>query len=89
MYEEIFAKLNIFGEEKQLTQDIFDLLLERVFKNLYVSLDKEGKEKMSEIFSSQNERMQEEFITAHLPNIEDVFRKEAEKIKKEIMANNK
>ncbi len=84
MYEDIFNKINIPGEERKITKDLFELVLERVLKNLYLSLSESDKKKMNDIFLSQNQELQEEFITTHLPNLEDVLYKEMGKIESEI-----
>lgn len=87
MYEDIFNKINISGEEKKIAQNLFDLLLEKVLKQLYLSLNEDGKKKMAEVFLSQDQKLQEEFITTHLPNLEDVLHQEAEKIREKIKAD--
>ena len=84
MYEDIFSKINISGIEKKIVQDFFDLALERILKNLYLSLGEDGRKKMAEIFLSQNQTLQEEFITTNLPNLEGILRREIEKLGEEI-----
>lgn len=84
MYEDIFDKIKISDEEKKLTQELFDLSLERVIKKLYLSFNENGKKEMTEVFLSQNQKLQEEFIITHLPNLEDALKQEIEKLGEEI-----
>jgi hypothetical protein len=65
---------------------IFDLVMGRVFKRVYLELDKADKKKMEEVFSSDDDKIKEEFIKKYIPNFEELFKEEAEKIGKEIQA---
>jgi hypothetical protein len=58
----------------------------RVFKRVYLELDKADKKKMEEVFSSDDDKIKEEFIKKYIPNFEELFKEEAEKIGKEIQA---
>ena len=75
---------NLSPEQSALSTRIFDLILGRVLKRVYLSLEEEDKKELEEIFISQNEKEKEIFFKKHLPNFKSIFKNEAKKLEEEI-----
>lgn len=74
---------NILSDPKNTTTVIFNLVVGRVLKRVYLDLDKQGKEKMEKTFLSDDENKKEEFVKKYIPNFKDIFKEEAKKIQEE------
>ena len=75
---------NLSAIETDLNSKIFDLVIGRVFKKTYSNLDKKGKENIKKVFLLSDKKEKERIIKKHMPNFKILFKKEAEKIEKEI-----
>ena len=62
----------------------FDLMLGRIFKRVYLSLDEAGKKNVQEVFFSGSDMGKEEFIKIYIPDFDALFSEEVEKLKKEL-----
>ena len=70
--------------QASLTPRIFDLVIGRVFKRIYLGFDEAGRKAMAKIFSGDSDEKKEEFIKKHIPNFKKLFKEQAEKIEAEI-----
>jgi len=70
--------------QSSLTPRIFDLVIGRVFKRIYLGFDEAGRKAMAKIFSGDSDEKKEEFIKKHIPNFKKLFKEQAEKIEAEI-----
>lgn len=70
--------------ETDLDLRIFDLVIGRVFKSIYLSLDKKGKENMEKVFLSADNKEKIKFIKKYIPNSKKLFKEESKKIEEEI-----
>ena len=81
---------NLSAEQTNLNLRIFDLVIGRVLKRVYLSLDGKGRENMEKIFLSgpegYPEKEKEKFIKKYIPNFKKLFEEEAKKIEEEIKA---
>lgn len=68
-----------------LNSRIFNLIIGRVFKKTYLTLNDEEKENMEKTFLSGDNDKKEEIIK-DVPNFKILFREEAQKIGEEIKA---
>ncbi len=75
---------DILSDRNNTTTRIFDLILGRVLKRVYLGLDKVDKKEMEKVFLSKNNEKKEEFIKKYIPNFKEIFKEEAKKIEKEI-----
>jgi len=82
--EEQNASSNISDKSAQMIVKIFDLVMGRVFRSIYLGLDDEGSKEMERVFLSENDKEKEEFIKKYMPNFEELFNEEATKIAQEI-----
>lgn len=64
--------------------DVNDLVLERIFKNTYLSLGDEERQTAVALFSSKDKKGQDDFVRRYMPNLKDIFKKEVEKIAEEL-----
>jgi hypothetical protein len=71
-------------EEMDLSSRIFDLVLGRVLKAVYLGFDEAGRKNMATIFLSDDETQKEKFIKKHKADFKNIFTEEAKKIEKEI-----
>jgi hypothetical protein len=72
--------------QASLTPRIFDLVIGRIFKKIYLGFDEVGRKAMAKIFSGDSDEEKEEFIKKHIPNFKKLFEGEAKKIEAEIKA---
>ena len=77
---------NLSAMDTDLNSRIFDLIIGRVFKRIYLTLDKKGREKMERVFLSGDNKKKGEIIKKYMPNFKILFKEEAKKIKDEIKA---
>ncbi len=63
---------------------IFDLVMGRVFKSVYLKLNEDDKKKMEKVFLSGSDNEKEKFIKKYMPNFEEIFSQEVKKIGQEI-----
>lgn len=77
---------NISPSQIALNARIFKLVLGRVFKRVYETLDDEGKEAIQSIFNANDETAKELFIKERVPDFETIFKEEADHIEKEILS---
>ncbi len=75
---------NLSTEETALNSKIFDLILGRAIKNVYLKLGEKDRSIMEKVFLSGSEAEKEKFIKNHTPNFKKIFETESENIKKEI-----
>jgi predicted glycosyltransferase involved in capsule biosynthesis len=77
---------NLSDEQEKFGSRIFNLLIGRVLKTAYLTLDEKGKENMKKIFSSDSDKEKKDFIEKYIPNFKEIFEEEAKKIEEEIKA---
>ena len=70
--------------QASLTPRIFDLVIGRVFKKIYLGFDEAGKKAMAKIFSGDSDEEKEKFIKKQVPDFKKIFEEEAKKIEAEI-----
>lgn len=75
---------NFSDFQKKLSPQIFDLVVGRIFKKVYLSLDANSQKNMEELFASTDDAKKEEFIKKNIPNFKKIFEQEAKKLEKEI-----
>ena len=75
---------NLNPEEEKINSKIFDLVVGRVLKNVYLSLDSDKRKIMEDIFLSGTDEDREKFIKENVPNFEELFEKESKIIEKEL-----
>lgn len=75
---------DISKSQREITEDIFDLVLERIIKNFYLQLGDEDKQKMGKTFLSNDKKSKEDFISKNFTDPEFVFKQELEKVIEEI-----
>jgi len=75
---------NLTEEQKRLGSRIFDLIVGRVLKRVYLSLDESGKKNMETIFLSDDSKEKEKFVKKYAPDFKEIFKEEAGEINGEI-----
>lgn len=63
---------------------VFDLILGRVFKIVYLGLNEKDKKVMEKVFLSGDEKEKDKFVKKYIPDFKTIFSKEAKNIEKEI-----
>ena len=77
---------SLVPDHKKLDSRIFDLVIGRMLKRVYMGLTEEEKESMGNIFASGDDKSKEDFIKKYIPKFEKVFKAEADKVGEEIKA---
>lgn len=72
--------------QNDLQSRIFDLVIGRVFKDIYLNLDLGDREDMEKIFLSEDSKGKEKFLRKHKLNFKKIFDEETKKIEEEIKA---
>lgn len=75
---------NLTEEQKNLGSRIFNLVIGRVLKNVYLNLDENSRGNMEKTFLSDETEEKSEFIKKYIPNLEKLLKETAEKIEEEI-----
>lgn len=75
---------NLSVEDSDLNSRIINLILGRVFKKVYVSLDEESRKQMENVFCSGSEEEKQAFIKNSIPNLKTLFKEEGKNIEQEI-----
>ena len=68
----------------ELDSRIFNLVIGRIVRRLYLALNETGKQNMEKIFLSAGDAEKEKFIKKNMPDFEKVFKEETKKLEKEI-----
>jgi DNA repair exonuclease SbcCD ATPase subunit len=68
-------------EQKQLSSRIFDLVVKRVLKKIYLRFSEEERVEMEKVFSLDgSESEKENFIKKYMFDFDEIFETEAQKI---------
>lgn len=78
---------NLSEYQLGLNSKIFDLLIGRVLKRIFLNLDEAGKSDMEAVFLSDDDAKKEEFMGRHASDFKKFFEEEAKKIEEEIKLN--
>ena len=70
--------------QRKLNSKIFNLVVGRVFKTVYLNFDEKGRKYMEGIFLFGGDEEKEKFVKAYIPNFEKLFEVEAIKIEEEL-----
>jgi hypothetical protein len=71
-------------EQQSLGLKIFDLILDRVLRNIYYNFDESHKADMDKVFSSGSEKEKKDFIKKYIPDFDKIFKEDAKKIGEEL-----
>ena len=75
---------NLSDDQEYLNMRVFNLIIGRVLKIVYLGLSENDKENMEKVFLSGNDKEKEDFIKKYIPNFEEISGKEAQKVEEEI-----
>jgi len=75
---------SLVADNDKLDSRIFDLVMGRVLKRVYLSIDEKDRWVMENTFVSEDEESKMKFIEKYMPNFKEVFKEEAKKIEEEI-----
>lgn len=75
---------NLSEDPENLDSRIFDLVVGRILKKVYLDLDERGREEVGRIFISGDDAGKEGFIKKYIPNFKNLFKEEAKKIGEEV-----
>ena len=70
--------------QTDLNSRIFDLVIGRVLRRIYLDLNNEDRERLEKTFLSDNQKGKEEFIKKNITKFKIFFKEETKKIEKEI-----
>lgn len=70
--------------QEELTSRIFNLIIGRVFKKVYLSFGESRRGEMERVFLSDDDRQKQDFIKKHVPNFKKLFEEEAQKVEEEL-----
>jgi len=77
--------LNLLPEElRNMTSDLYDVILERSLMRAYQNLSEENKAKMAQIFASGTEEEKINFLKEYLGDLQRIMIEETKKAAKEI-----
>ena len=77
--------LNLLPEElRNMTSDLYDVILERSLMRAYQNLSEENKAKMAQIFASGTEEEKIDFLKNYLGDLQKIMIEETKKAAKEI-----
>ena len=68
----------------ELGSRVFNLLVSKVLKRVYLGFDEKTKENMTAIFNSDNDQEKEKFIKENIHNFDELFEEEMKKIEDNI-----
>jgi hypothetical protein len=71
-------------DQKEISYRIFDLILGRILKIVYLRLNEKERENMGTTFSLGDEKLKEKFIKENIPDFEKLFIQETKNIDDEI-----
>ncbi len=71
-------------DQKKLGLRVFDLVLDRVLRRVYLEFNEAEKSEMEKAFSSDSDKEREKFIKKYVPNFKELFEEEAKKIEAEL-----
>lgn len=71
-------------EQATLNVRIFNLILSRVLKRIYLGLDEASRKKMEEVFISDDDKEKEKFTKKYMPDFKVIFEEESRKIEEEL-----
>jgi len=72
--------------ESDLDSRIFDLVIGRILKKIYLGLDGKEKEGAVKTFLFNDNKKREAFVKKYIPNFKKLFEEETKKIEEEIEA---
>ncbi|MCX6720864.1 MAG: DUF5663 domain-containing protein [Candidatus Staskawiczbacteria bacterium] len=75
---------SLISNHNKLDSRIFDLVIGRILKKVYLAIPENDRWTMENTFNSDNDESKIKFVTEHLPNFEQVFKEEAKKVEEEI-----
>ncbi|MDP2741500.1 MAG: hypothetical protein Q8O66_02335 [bacterium] len=75
---------NLLPEQSVLNERIFNLILGRVFKIVYLNLDENNRKEMERVFVSDDDNEKEKFIKKYVFGFETIFKEEAKKFEEKI-----
>jgi len=77
--------LNLLPEElRNMTSDLYDVVLERSLMKAYQNLSEENKAKMARVFDSGAEEEKIDFLKNYLGDLQKIMIEETKKVVKEI-----
>ena len=77
--------LNVLPEElRNMTSDLYDVVLERSLMGAYQNLSEENKTKMARVFDSGTEKEKIDFLKNYLGDLQKIMIEETKKVAKEI-----
>ncbi len=77
--------LNLLPEElRNMTSDLYDVILERSLMRTYQNLSEENKTKMARVFDSGTKEEKIDFLKNYLGDLQKIMTEEAKKIAEEI-----
>jgi len=83
MAQNILEKLS--PAQSDISKRIYELVLGRVLKRVYLGLGDNSKKEMEKVFLSNEDNLKEQFLKDNISDFESVFKEELEKINQEIL----
>ena len=74
---------NLSPEQENLNSRIFNLIIGRVFKKVYLDFNENQREDIKKILLLGNNKETEKFIKKNIPSFKKVFEEESKKIEQE------
>ncbi|MEI7424517.1 MAG: hypothetical protein WCK10_00095 [Candidatus Staskawiczbacteria bacterium] len=75
---------NISQKQEEMALRIFDLIIGRVLKQVYLRLDENGKKDAERVFTSNNDKDKDEFVKKYIPDFKKLFKEESKNIENEL-----
>ena len=63
---------------------LFDLVLGKVLKRVYLDISDSERKEMEKVFLSDDDKLKEKFVKKYIPNFKELFEEESKKIEEEI-----
>lgn len=71
-------------KQEEMASRIFELVIGRVFKQVYLRLDENGRKNAEVVFTSGDDKGKDEFIEKYIPDFKKIFEEESKNIEKEL-----
>jgi len=75
---------DILSDQNSFSARAFNVLLNRILKNLYSTLDETEKARIEKVFSSGTDEEKDEFFKKYSKDIKKIFQEESEKLERDL-----
>lgn len=75
---------NVSPKQEEMASKIFELVIGRVLKQVYLRLDENGRKNAEVVFTSDDDNSKEEFVKKYIPDFKKIFKEESKNIEEEL-----